>query len=242
MDTIKVNYKPVKMVAHRGVSGIERENTNAAFLAAANRSYFGIETDVHRTADGQFVTIHDFDTKRVSNEAVNIEVETSDYATLKEIVLPDLDGSTHRTDIRIPLLVDYVKICKKYGKIGVLELKSTFTKEELANMVEIIRQEDYLDGIIFIAFDLDNCIGIRELLPEQTIQWLTSKEYPEEMTEVLCQYGFDLDIRWDRVNKDIVDTLHAHGLEVNVWTVDDPEMAKTMIDMGVDYITSNILE
>lgn len=63
-----------------------------------------------------------------------------------------------------------------------------------------------------------------------------------EMTETLIQYGFDLDIRWDRLNQDIVDELHAHGLEVNVWTVDDPEVAKQMIDMGVDYITSNILE
>ena len=34
MDTIKVNRKDVKMIAHRGLSGLERENTNAAFVAA----------------------------------------------------------------------------------------------------------------------------------------------------------------------------------------------------------------
>lgn len=53
------------MIAHRGVSGIECENTAAAFVTAGNRSYFGIETDVHRTADGQYIIIHDDDTKRV---------------------------------------------------------------------------------------------------------------------------------------------------------------------------------
>lgn len=52
MNTIKVNSKNTLMIAHRGMSGIELENTNAAFIAAGNRSHFGIETDVHKTADG----------------------------------------------------------------------------------------------------------------------------------------------------------------------------------------------
>ena len=55
MNTIKVNAGKTMMVAHRGVSGLERENTVAAFLAAGNRSYYGIETDFHRTADGKFI-------------------------------------------------------------------------------------------------------------------------------------------------------------------------------------------
>ena len=49
MNTIKVDRKNTLMVAHRGVSGIEKENTCAAFVAAGNRSYYGVETDVHRT-------------------------------------------------------------------------------------------------------------------------------------------------------------------------------------------------
>ncbi len=48
-----------QMIAHRGLSGIETENTAAAFVAAGQHPYFGIETDVHRTRDGQFVIIHD---------------------------------------------------------------------------------------------------------------------------------------------------------------------------------------
>lgn len=54
MDTIKMNSRSVRMIAHRGVSGLERENTCAAFVAAGNRSYFGIETDVYQTADGNY--------------------------------------------------------------------------------------------------------------------------------------------------------------------------------------------
>ena len=69
MDTVKLQNKGnCEMIAHRGVSGIELENTCAAFVAAGNRSYFGIETDVHRTADGQYVIIHDDTTTRVTGQ------------------------------------------------------------------------------------------------------------------------------------------------------------------------------
>ena len=44
MDTIKIEKKNTLMVAHRGVSGLEKENTLAAFIAAGNRSYYGVET------------------------------------------------------------------------------------------------------------------------------------------------------------------------------------------------------
>ena len=103
MDTIKLKSGNVKMIAHRGLSGVERENTYPAFVAAGNRSYYGIETDVHKTADGNFVIIHDETTERVSLGKVNINVETSDYVQLENIVLPDFDESMGRQDIRIPL-------------------------------------------------------------------------------------------------------------------------------------------
>ena len=54
MDTIKINKKNVLMIAHRGVSGLETENTKEAFIIAGNKSYYGIETDVHVTLDGKF--------------------------------------------------------------------------------------------------------------------------------------------------------------------------------------------
>ena len=67
MNTIKITdpRKPL-MVAHRGLSGLETENTCAAFVAAGNRSYFGIETDVHRTKDGKYVVFHDDTTGRLA--------------------------------------------------------------------------------------------------------------------------------------------------------------------------------
>ena len=242
MDTIKVEKKQVKMVAHRGLSGIERENTNAAFIAAGNRSYYGIETDIHKTLDGKFVIMHDDTTERSSCGAVNLRVEEVTYAELKDIVLPDKDGSTVRQDIRIPLLQEYIHICKKYDKKCVLELKQDFDEETLGEIVSIIREQDYLEGVIFISFYLGACVRLRTMLPQQKIQWLSAHEDLAMVKETVINNRLDLDMWYGNTTKELVEELHAHGVEVNCWTCDKKEDAERLIEMGVDYITSNILE
>ena len=242
MDTIKIDSKNVKMVAHRGLSGIERENTCPAFVAAANRSYYGIETDVHVTKDGQFVVIHDDTTERVSLGMCNVNVEKSTYDELKNIVLPDLDGSLNRQDIRIPLLKDYIKICKKYEKICVLELKNDFVKSDIARMVEEIKNDDYLHGMIFISFSFQNCLYLREILPEAKIQFLTSNSVTDDLINSLKANKLDLDIHYPKLTPQSVAKLQQEGIEVNVWTCDKKEDAQALAEMGLNYITTNILE
>ena len=69
MNTIKIKKSLTQLVAHRGLSGIETENTNAAFVAAGNRSYYGIETDIQRTKDG--VLAYDSRNHWISKKDVN---------------------------------------------------------------------------------------------------------------------------------------------------------------------------
>ncbi len=242
MDTIKIEGKKVKVIAHRGLSGIERENTYPAFIAAGNRSYFGIETDVHVTKDGKFVIIHDETTKRVSNGACEIDVEKSNFDEIKDIVLPDRDGSTERRDIKIPLLKDYVKICKKYDKKCVLELKNRFSLEDIKRLVEEIKELDYLENMIFISFSYENCVDLRKLLKDASIQYLIQDFMSEETLKKLLDYDLDLDIYYPKLTKEWVDKLHELGKKVNIWTCDDKRLAEAYIEMGVDFITTNILE
>ena len=124
-DTKKVNKRNTLMVAHRGISGIETENTASAFVAAGNRSYYGIETDVYRTADGKFMLFHDRELKRVGGE--DILVEKCSLDVYQSVVLIDkFEQNKSRADVRIATLENYIGICKKYGKVAVLELKSSF--------------------------------------------------------------------------------------------------------------------
>ena len=88
MNTVKITKGKALVIAHRGLSGIEPENSIPAFVAAGNRSYFGIETDIHVTKDGKFIVIHDDNTARVAEADVN--VEQCSYHFLRKLTLNNL--------------------------------------------------------------------------------------------------------------------------------------------------------
>ena len=239
MNTIKFEKGNVLVVAHRGLSGIETENTNSAFVAAGNRSYYGIETDIHRTTDGRFVVFHDSTLARVAGE--NIPVEEVSLPVLQAVTLLDKDGTKNRRDLIPPTLENYVSICKKYEKHAVLELKTEFTDEEIEKIIDIIRGFDYLENVTFISFKYENLVKIRKFLPEQSVQFLF-KELTDEIFESVVRDRFDVDVYEKFLTEEQVKKYHEAGLKVNCWTVDDKDRAEELVKMGVDFITSNILE
>lgn len=243
LDTVKFSHagSAAKIVAHRGVSGLETENTCAAFVAAGSRSYFGVETDVHVSADGAFIIFHDDNTLRVGLE--DHEIEKTDSAVLRGMVLADRDGGAKtRSDLRIPLLGEYIRICRKYEKTCVLELKNHMQPDAVAGIVEEIRREGWLEHVIFISFDHENLEVLRGLLPNQKLQYLTCDAPDEALLARLLPWQLDLDIEYQSLTKAGLDLMHAHGVEVNCWTPDRPEDGERLAAWGVDYITSNILE
>ena len=239
MNTLKFDKKNTLVVAHRGLSGIERENTNTAFVAAGNRSYYGIETDIHRTLDGHFVVCHDDNLKRVGGE--NIPVEEVTLATLLSTVLYDVDGTKGRADIRPSTLENYISICKKYEKHSVLELKSDFTDEEIFKIVEIIKGLEYLENVTFISFVYDNLVKLRKILPDQSAQFLF-KEVTEENIEKAKAQSLDVDVFHRSLTEENIKAFHELGMVVNCWTVNEVEDGERLAAWGVDSITTNILE
>lgn len=242
MDTIRLQHKGnTLIVAHRGLSGLETENTCAAFVAAGNRSHIGIETDVHKTADGRFVVIHDDTTKRVGK--IDIPVEGSTFDALRAVRIKDKDGSFDRADLMIPTLEEYIRICHRYDKIAVLEFKNLFEDDDIAEVVAIINKLGHLDKTVFISFWYENLLSLKTQFPHLPAQFLTGERDDHEwLCKELADNGIDIDIQWGAVTKERVAMWHAAGLKVNCWTVDHPDDAARLIEMGVDYITSNILE
>ncbi len=239
MNTIKFDNKSTLVVAHRGLSGLERENTASAFVAAGNRNYYGIETDIYRTSDGRFVVNHDGNTNRVGG--VNVAMEQAPWELLREVVLFDMDGTKDRYDLRLPSLENYITICKRYEKICVLELKSQFTLEETQKIIELIEKYDYLASVIFISFHYSDLEHVKALRPEQICQFLTG-DNSDALIAKLKDAGMDIDIHHPALTEERVGAMHAAGLKVNCWTVDDPARGEELASWGVDFITSNILE
>ena len=239
MNTLKIDKKNTLMVAHRGLSGIEPENTSFAFVAAGNRSYFGIETDIHTTADGDFILTHDDNAKRVCG--VDCVIEETDFATLRALPLFDMEGFADREEIHMPTLEEYVRICKRYEKLCVLELKNHMAEADVRRIMDRIEAEDYLQNVIFISFDFENLVYVRNYRPEQRVQFLFEK-FTDDILERVKAHHFDVDVYYRSLTEEYIKALHAEGLLVNCWTVNRPEAAEQLISWGVDYITTNILE
>ena len=125
---------------------------------------------------------------------------------------------------------------------GIKAALATSTPKDLASLYLYKSQiPDYLDGIVFIAFDYDNLVKVKKLRPNQTVQFLT-KEVSDELIDKLAAAGMDADIHHPSLTKERIDAFHAKGVKLNCWTVDKPERAEELAAWGVDFITSNILE
>lgn len=239
MNTIKIKKGRVKMIAHRGLSGLERENTLAAFIAGGNRSFYGMECDIHKTKDGEFVVIHDYDTKRVAG--VEKAVQESTLEELRKVHLYDLVDGIPKSHLIIPTLEEYLNISIKYDKVCVIEFKGTFEKDDLNRVLGIVEEKKYLHKCIFISFAIENLLYLRSVNKKVKLQFLTSK-YDSEVLKTLIDNKLDIDINYNTLTKEIADELKNNKIKINVWTVDNPAVAEKLLSFGVDFITTNILE
>ena len=237
--TVQFDKGEIKMIAHRGLSGLERENTCPAFVAAGVKSYYGIETDVHVTKDGKIIVYHDDNLSRLVG--MDKVVEDCTFDELRALRLKDTDDVTSRADLFMPTLEEYIGICKKYDKVAVLELKNPMAEKYIYAIAETIKAMDWFEKTIFISFAGENLVVLKKAYPTATAQFLTETTSDADFNFML-ENDLDADLFEGTVNKEFVDRLHAAGKNVNVWTVDTIERAEFVKECGVDFITSNILE
>lgn len=237
--TVKLSTGECRLVAHRGLSGLEKENTCAAFLGAALRGYWGIETDIHPTTDGRFVCCHDPNLRRVAG--ADFDLRSHSLAEAQSVPLPDPDGKTLRSDLRVPSFEDYLAICGKYGRVPVVELKGPFDTKTIRRAVACIRRAGLLDRAVFISFLWSDCERVRRLCPDNEVQYLGGPD-PAIPLALHAKLRIGADFRSTRITPELVASFHEAGLRVNAWTVDTLAEAARLLDMGVDLITTNILE
>ena len=255
MDTIKINKGNSRMVAHGTLQGMESPNTLAGVIAAGNRSYWGIEADIRITKDQEFIMVHN--DNLLATAGVDVKVSEATLAELQQYPLYDqpffygmeeygieYPKGVTRSDLRVATMEEYIRLCKKYGKIAVTEIKDLLTPEQVTKLLEIVRKLDYLDRVVFISFQWDNLTEIRRQQPGQTVQFLTGEgwDFSDAFLDKVVAEGFDLDIHIFTTTKELVDRIHARGIQLNVWTVDWLDRVNNLVEWGVDYITTNIFE
>jgi glycerophosphoryl diester phosphodiesterase len=228
----------VRIVAHRGASATHHENTLEAFQAAADQGADGIELDVRLSADEVLVVYHDAHLE--SGELIRdltaeelpdwiptlgeaLDVAGNLWVNVEIKNVPDEPGydSEHQISTAVAGLIA--------ARLGMMEFDDGD---------QVVPRED---RIMISSFNVDSVTSIRRLdasLPLALLVW--GQADPASLVGRAEAHGFEAIHPHDLlVDRNFVERSKAAGLQVNVWTVDDPARIVELADMGVDGIITN---
>ncbi len=212
------------IIAHRGASAAEPENTLAAFRRAAELGSDGVELDVRRTGDGELVVHHD---PRLPDGRVVRATAASDLP-------PD-----------VPTLDAALDACA--GMFVNIEIKNDpsepdFDRSEwVAHRVctTLTRRGEGQRWLIS-SFRSETVAVCRLVLPSVRTAWLVDSFDPDVIALCAAAGHAAVHPAVATVDQAALRRAHAAGLAVNVWTCDDPARIGELIAWGVDGICTNV--
>jgi glycerophosphoryl diester phosphodiesterase len=217
--------------------GYAPENTLASFERAMALGVDAIEIDVHLTADGEVVVIHDPLLERTTN-GVGLVGETR-LAKLKTLDAgvsfgPEFAGQ------RIPTLGEVLALVKGRCVLDVEIKGGPWPYPGLEErVVALIREHEMTDQTIVISFDHPTVARVRALAPEIATGTLWSCR-PIDPVGVASAAGANAILPfWAYCDADTVEKAHAAGLSVHPWATSEPAVIERLISLGVDSICSN---
>ncbi|WP_244871701.1 glycerophosphodiester phosphodiesterase [Catellatospora sp. TT07R-123] len=231
--------QPPLAFAHRGGAAEGDENTADAFARSVAAGYRYVETDVHATRDGVAVVLHDPDLRRVAGEPVAVaSVTWQDLASVRvggAAAVPRLD-----------------EVLDAWPEIRFnIDVKDDRAVEPT---VAVVRARATPDQVLLASFSDARLRRVRELAgpayatslaqKETARLWLASR-FGGRVKLPPSVVAAQVPVRFGAVR--VVDrrfVAHAHrlGLQVHVWTIDDPAEMAGLLDLGVDGIMTDRID
>lgn len=235
----------VEIIAHRGASHDAPENTMASFRLGYEQQADADELDIHLTGDGRIVVIHDKTTKRTAGldkpvvEQTLMELQSLDAGAWKG---PRFKGE------KLPTLGPVLQIIPP-GKKLLIEIKCG--PEILPALSQALRQSGKKpEQLVLIGFNYDTMAAAKKQFPHLQNYWLVSGAADKktrkqaDLGQMIAKAkaagldGLNLEYKFP-IDKAYAHRIHAAGLKFYTWTVDDPEVARKLVQSGVDGITTN---
>lgn len=231
-------------IGHRGTIGLGVENTVTAFLIGAYKKVWGLECDIRISSDGYFFIMHDDTLKRFISFDNKTVWKYSKKELTNKILTQKFNDKVYFS--KITFLEEYLKICKVNNLYAIIEIKysphlNNTDISKAPDLINIIKYYQMFDYVIITSFMKECLIKIRKLYPTIRIQLLVIGNLNKHLNDCI-KYHFDIGTSNNKfVNPKDIEKFHLYNLYVNVWTVDDKLEAQKLIEMKVNWITSNIL-
>ena len=246
---------PPRLIAHRGfvptqttatVAGPLTENTRVAFELALAHGATHLETDCHVTADGRVVLFHDFELTRITGEDLRVaEVTHTELAAR----MADRGGL---------LTLDEALDVFPRARFNV-DVKAAAGAEEAGRIIAPhagrVLLTSFSDTVRRRAFQAAQTVRAQDgLLPASSpgrtgiIRTLAALATRSERLIASALAGFDALQIPERQGKlrvltpRLIEAAHRHGVEVHVWTVNDPARMRALVHAGVDGIVTDRID
>ncbi|MET9860368.1 glycerophosphodiester phosphodiesterase family protein [Streptomyces smyrnaeus] len=215
---------PLLTVGHRGVMGVEPENTLRSFVRAEREGLDVLELDLHLSKDGELVVMHDADVARTTDGSGPI----GDF-TLAE--LRELDAGQGE---RVPVFEEVVDAVRSPLQA---EIKDRAAARVLA---ETIERRQLHERVTVISFHAEALRETRRQLPDIPLVLVAGRSSPTapERAQELGAGMISLELQ--HIDAEIVRRAHDAGIEVISWTVNTDEELARARELGLDGVVTDM--
>ncbi|HUQ77449.1 MAG TPA: glycerophosphodiester phosphodiesterase family protein [Patescibacteria group bacterium] len=233
--------RPAPLVlGHRGQRATIPEQTLESYEAALVFGADGIETDVQLTADGRLAMVHDLTLDRTTNG--HGPVAAHDWASLRALDAGSWFGAAF-SGYRIPSLEETIELVVGAGRLLCVEIKGDAgtAPRTAAAVARLVRERSLLDQVFISSFDHAALAAARReagsplLAPERLPDSgpsdpATAASQAIELDAAILQH------RWEDLTPEVTDALHAAGVGIWTWPVDDVAGVNRSVELGADGI------
>ena len=249
IDPARVRVPPL-VIAHRGASADWPENTIPAFIAGIDQGADMIETDVHMSADGELVIMHDTTVDRTT-DARTLYPNRQDrrIAGMNAAQIATLDAGSWKGEefagVRVPRLAEVLTLAHDTRTGLLLEVKHPELYPGIAEAVlsALRTVPNYLDRALaagMLVVQSANWAFVEEfhaLAPEIPVGVL-GRPCPDELQD-FADWVDQVNPEFCAADADFLTAIHELGMTSLVWTVDDLGEMERAIDVGADGIITN---
>jgi glycerophosphoryl diester phosphodiesterase len=235
------------VAAHRGGAALWPENSLLAFRSALALGVDALELDLHLTADGEVVVLHDPTLDRTSTGGGPVrDVKLADLAAVR---LKTRDGAL--TGERVPTFAQVLDLVAPTSVELVPEIKADAKRQRYDGIEEkvlaLIRARGLLARTTVQAFQIETIRRLRELEPRARTMLLVARgdverdrARPAETVRRARELGVtDLGMNHRLIDADVMAAARAAGIRVAAWTVNEEADMRRMVDLGVDMVMSD---
>ncbi|MGW4466877.1 glycerophosphodiester phosphodiesterase [Micromonospora sp. NPDC004704] len=235
---IRPEGSPFTVIAHRGASAAAPENTLVAQEIARKGGADWIENDVQPSKDGVPFILHDGTVDRTTDGTGNIRDLTAEQ--IKALDAGSWFGPQYVGE-RVPTLAEQLADLRTRGGSLLLEIKGKHTKDEVATIIQVIRDEQMMSRVFVQSFEVDALQYTYELAPELPLGLLRSglDADPVAISKQLHLTAYNPDGNALLAKPEIIAPLHAAGVAVMAWTMDSAGLWQRLERAGTDAIITN---